>query len=78
VLTALGILLLSLCMLRGVFHRGVAILGIVTGGLGIVLEALRPYVGMLYAAYGLLLPAWFVAAGIKLSRLGFGQRQVRA
>jgi hypothetical protein len=77
VLTALGILLLSLCMLRGVFHRGVAVLGIVTGGFGIVLEALRPYVGMLYGVYGLLLPTWFVVVGIRLFRLGFGKGLVR-
>jgi hypothetical protein len=70
VLTALGILLLSLCMLRGIYHRGVAWLGIITGGLGTVFEALRPQLGIAYAIYGLLLPAWFVAVGLTLLRLG--------
>ena len=65
ILTALGILLLSVVMLRGV-GKGAAILGIVTGASGIVFEALRPLVGMAYAVYGLLLPVWFVVAGWKL------------
>ena len=71
ILTALGILLLSLCMLRGVFHRGVAFLGIVAGILGMVFEALRPQIGIVYGLYGLLLPAWFIAVGLKLFKIGF-------
>jgi hypothetical protein len=70
VLTALAILLLSLCMLRGTFGRGVAILGIVTGVLGIVLEAIRPVAGMFYALYGILLPIWFIVVGIGLFKVG--------
>ncbi|MBE3142342.1 MAG: hypothetical protein IMZ61_00220 [Planctomycetes bacterium] len=66
VLTALAILLLSLCMLRGTVGRGVAIFGIVTGILGIVLEAIRPVAGMFYALYGILLPIWFIVVGIML------------
>ncbi len=66
VLTALAILLLSLCMLRGTIGRGIAIFGIVTGILGIVLEASRPVVGMIYALYGILLPIWFIVVGIML------------
>jgi hypothetical protein len=70
ILTAIGILILSLVMLRGVFHKGVAYLGIVTGLLGIVSEALRDMIGPGYYVYGLLLPIWFLAAGWKLYRLG--------
>lgn len=66
VLTALAILLLSICMLRGAFRRGVTIFGIVTGVLGIVLEAIRPVAGMFYALYGILLPIWFIVVGIGL------------
>ena len=65
ILTALGILLLSVVMLKGV-GKGAAILGIVTGAIGIVFEALRPLIGMAYAVYGLLLLAWFIVAGWKL------------
>ena len=69
VLTALGILLLSLCMLKGVYRRGTAWLGIATGVLGMASEALRPQLGAAYGIYGLMLPAWFVAVGIELFRI---------
>lgn len=66
ILTALGILLLSLCMLRGVYPRGVGWLGVVTGALGVVSEALRPQLGAAYLIYGLLLPTWFAVVGVSL------------
>ena len=69
ILTAMGILILSLVMLKGVFHKGVAYLGIATGAIGIISEALRPIIGPGYYIYGLLLPIWFVAVGWKLYRL---------
>jgi len=70
ILTAISMLILSLVMLKGVFHKGVAYLGIVTGALGIVSEAFRDILGPGYYVYGLLLPIWFLAVGWKLSRLG--------
>lgn len=69
VLTALGILLLSIAMRRGDYPRGVAWLGIVAGALGMVSEAFRPLLGGAYAVYGLLLPVWFAAVGIRLLRI---------
>jgi hypothetical protein len=69
ILTALGMLLFSLVMLKGVFARSVAYLGILAGALGIVSEALRDVIGAGYLAYGLLLPSWFLAVGWKLYRL---------
>lgn len=69
ILTAVGMLILSLVMVKGVFPKGVAYLGIITGVLGIVSEALRPILGLGYAVYGLLLPIWFLAVGWKLYRL---------
>ena len=60
----------SLAMLRGVFATGVAYLGIATGALGIVSEALRDIIGPGYLVYGLLLPSWFLAVGWRLYRLG--------
>jgi hypothetical protein len=69
ILTAIGILILSLVMLKGIFHKSVAYLGIVTGILGIVSEALRDIIGPGYIVYGLLLPIWFLAVGWKLYRL---------
>lgn len=70
ILTPVGILLLSFLMLRGVFHKGVGYLGIATGTIGTVSEALRPVLGIGYLGYGLLLPIWFLAVGWKLCRLG--------
>ncbi len=70
ILTAIGILVISLVMLRGAFHKGIAYLGIATGAIGIISESLRPLLGRGYIAYGLLLPIWFFAVGWKLYRLG--------
>ncbi len=70
ILTTVGILVISLVMLKGVFHKGVAYLGIATGALGIISETLRPILGIGYIVYGVLLPIWFIAVGWKLYRLG--------
>lgn len=69
ILTAVGILVLSLGMMRGQYGRAVAWIGIVTGTAGIVLEALRPQAGAIYAIYGILLPLWFALVGLQLTRL---------
>lgn len=70
VLQALGILLISLVMLRGVFSTGLAWFGVVTGAIGMVLEAGRPWLGMAYSLYGILLFAWLVWVTWALWRLG--------
>jgi hypothetical protein len=69
ILAPLGMLILSFVMLKGVFPRGVAYLGIVTGAFGIISEALRPITGPGYFIYGLLLPTWFLVVGWELYRL---------
>jgi hypothetical protein len=58
VLQTIGILLMSLVMLRGVFSKGLAWLGVLAGGIGVASEALRPWMGWGYAIYGLLLFVW--------------------
>jgi hypothetical protein len=68
VLYALGVLLLSLAMLRGVFPRLVAYLGILTGLVGIVCESLRPVIGPWYGLYGVLF-LWVAAVGWRLYHL---------
>jgi hypothetical protein len=70
VLETVSILIVSLVMLQGVVRRSVAYLGIATGTVGIVCEALKPVVGLGYIAYGLLLFAWLIAIGWALYRLG--------
>lgn len=69
ILAPVGILILSLVMLKGVFPKGVAYLGIATGVLGFASEALRPMIGSGYFVYGLLLPIWFLVVGWKLYRM---------
>ncbi|GAC1494758.1 MAG: hypothetical protein NVS2B15_16260 [Pseudarthrobacter sp.] len=47
-------------------------LGILTGSLGLVSEALRFVAPALYAVYGPLLWVWFAVVGISLLRLSRG------
>jgi len=69
VLSALGILLISLTMLKGVLPRAVAWLGVAAGAVGVVAEALRFAVPEVYLVYGILMWAWFTAVGIALIRM---------
>ena len=69
ILTAAGILVLSLVMRRASFGTRVAVVGIITGAAGIVSEVLRPIIGGGYLLYGLLLPTWFALIGWQLHRL---------
>jgi hypothetical protein len=69
VLTTVGILLISLVMMKGVFPRWTAYLGIATGAIGIVSETFRPLLGVGYSVYGVLLLVWFVTISWKLYRL---------
>ncbi len=68
VLTAMGILIISLIFAKGALGRVAGVIGIITGASGLFLEAFRPYVGAVYSIYGLLLLAWSVAVGICLAR----------
>jgi hypothetical protein len=71
ILLPAGIVLLSAAMLRGVFHRGVAYLGLVAGVAGVLGEALRPILSPgLYSVYGVLLFVWLAVVGWRLWRLG--------
>ena len=69
VLTALGIFIVSIPMRRSFFPRWVSILGLITGVLGMVLEATRDLVGPFYALYGTLLLVWPAGIGYGLLRL---------
>ena len=69
ILFAVGVLVISLAMLKGVFHKGIAYLGIVTGVVGIICESLRPILGPGYSIY-LILLIWLILVGWKLYRLG--------
>lgn len=68
VLQTLGILLISLLMLRGPLGGGVAWLGAATGVIGMISELLRPLLGWAYAVYGLLLFLWLIWVACALWR----------
>jgi hypothetical protein len=69
IMTALSILLLSAAMVKGLFPRWFAWLGIAAGAIGMISEALRNLIGMAYSMYGLLLLVWFTIVGWVLLRL---------
>ena len=73
VLQTVGILIISLVMVGGVFPKWVAYLGVVTGAIGIVSEALISILGIAYAIYGVLVMVWFLVIGWQLYRLA-GER----
>jgi len=69
-LEAVALLIVSIVMLKGVFPKAVAYLGVAAGVLGISAEALRMVFEGFYAIYGVLLPIWMGAVGWNLYRLG--------
>ncbi|MBN1992036.1 MAG: hypothetical protein JW953_04985 [Anaerolineae bacterium] len=66
----ISILIFSLVMLKGVFHKSVAYLGMATCGAAFIGLALWPLVGVTYFWWWLLFMIWFIAVGWKLYRLG--------
>lgn len=70
VLSAAGILVISVVMTRGVMPRLIGWLGVVTGALGMLSEALRYAAPIFYLGYGILLWVWFIAVGAALIMLG--------
>lgn len=68
---ALGILLYSLLMLKGVFHRYVAYLGVATFVAAVIGAALKPLVGAAYLWWWALFLLWYAGVMIKLYRLGW-------
>lgn len=67
---AISILILSLVMLKGVFHKAVGYLGIFTFVAAFVGFALWPVIGVAYFFWWLPFMAWYIAVGWKLYRLG--------
>lgn len=84
VLQTLGIVAISILMLRGVFARSLAWLGVVTGVIGLASEALRPLLGAAYALYGVLVLIWLIwvartlwGLGVTSGRAGSGSSRCR-
>lgn len=66
---AVSILILSLVMLKGVFPKVTAILGIVTAAAAAIALSLQPILGIGYFWWWLLFLIWFVLTGWKLLKL---------
>ncbi|MGD2043869.1 MAG: hypothetical protein PVJ28_09495 [Acidimicrobiia bacterium] len=69
-LMGVGILFLSLAMLKGVFSRFVAYLGIATSVAAFVGLSLYPIVGLGYFFWWAFFVVWLLAVGWKLYKLG--------
>lgn len=69
-LLAISILFFSLVMLKGVFHKSVAYLGIATCAAAIIGISLWPIVGVGYFWWWIFYLVWFIAVGWKLYQLG--------
>ncbi len=69
-LLGVGVLFFSLAMLKGVFPKTVAYLGIATFVASVVGMFLYPVVGLWYFLWWLFFVAWLIAVGWKLYRLG--------
>jgi hypothetical protein len=67
---AISILIVSLVMLKGVFHKVAAYLGIATFVAAFIGLALWPVIGVSYFSWWLIFMIWFSAVGWKLYRLG--------
>jgi hypothetical protein len=65
-----GIFFFSLAMLKGVFHKWVAYVGIVTPVAAIAALSLWPVLGVNYFWWWIFFMVWFSAVGFKLYQLG--------
>jgi hypothetical protein len=74
---ALTILILSVVMLRGVFPRWAAYVGLATPVAAVVAMILWPIVGIGYFWWWLIFVIWLVAVGWRLYRLGVDQDEAR-
>ena len=69
-LLGVGILFFSLVMLKGVFHKSIAYLGIATCAAVFIAMSLWPIVGVGYFWWWTFFFVWFIAVGWKLYQLG--------
>jgi hypothetical protein len=72
VISSVALLIISVVMLKGVFMRATAILGIVTGVLGTIggFHIFTPILGVFLVPSLVMFAIWLVATGIRLSLLG--------
>ncbi len=64
----IGFLIIGAVMLRSVFHKGLAYLGMLTGIL--ILVANLPFIGFSFLLFIITIAVWSIGVGLKLYRLG--------
>lgn len=64
----IGFLIIGAVMLRSVFHKGLAYLGMLTGIL--ILVANLPFIGFSFLLFIIAIAVWSIGVGLKLYRLG--------
>ncbi len=69
-LFGISILFFSLAMLKGVFHKSVAYLGIATCPVAMIALSLWPILNVGYFWWWILFVIWFVVVGVRLIQLG--------
>lgn len=69
-LFGISILIFSLVMLKGVFHKSIAYLGIVTCAAALIGIALWPVLNVAYFWWWAFFFVWFTVVGWKLFQLG--------
>jgi len=69
-LFGISILIFSLAMLKGVFHKSIAYLGVATCVAAFIALSLWPIVGVNYLWWWVFFFVWFTAVGWKLYQLG--------
>lgn len=69
-LFGISILFFSLVMLKGVFHKSIAYLGVATCAAAFIALSLWPIMGVNYLWWWVLFVVWFTAVGWKLYQLG--------
>ncbi len=67
---AVGILLISLVMLKGVYHKSAAYIGISIAPAAVIALSLWSVIGINYFWWWILFIIWFTMVGLKLLRLG--------
>ncbi len=66
VMGGIGLIIISIVMMKGVFHKGIGYLGIATG----LVLLLASLLGFFFIIFTVLLAVWSIAVGSKLYKLG--------
>lgn len=76
-LLGVAVLFISIVMLKGVFHKTIAYLGIATFVVSVVGAMLKPVLGVAYLWWWLLFILWLAAVAWKLWQFGWQTRRLK-